>query len=309
MRRISVLLLVVLIAGCSTARLYSTEPADKSNAALIRAVNIKALIRPVQSDVSVRQRLSDDGIWVSGGAFLVEYACLDLNQDPSTVHVYPNIQTLHIEAGYHYDVQCSEDKTKLELENSAWEDFDYKTFDEALYSVPAEVRHLEDEPTDEGGFRYLFYNDYGGSGETNFEIYTDYNTKRLTASLTQYRNSVMYLAIDAYNRGIRNRDAMMKALAPEKFTADVKDCPKLADQLAEVRRDFDVRYTRGPLPSESTEGHLYTDSPEVYRYFLGKGHGATAVLTLTVEQNDLYRATHAVMDYVKTCGTEEKQSN
>lgn len=301
MRRYYPVLLLFLI-GCTTTRLYNSEPTDKSNAAFLRAVSIKALIRPSQSDDSVQQRITDDGIWVSGGSFLVKFACLDSNQDASAVHVYPNQQILHIEAGYHYDVECSDDKTKLNLENSAWEDFDYKTFDEAIYMVPEEIRHLDDEPTDDG-FRYLYYNDYGGSGETDFEIFTSYDTKRLTARLTLYRDSVMDLAGAAYEHGIRTKDAMMKALAPEIFIADVKSCPGLAGHLAEIRKDFDERYTQGPLPAESTEGHIYTDSPPVYRYFLGKGHGATAVLTLTDEKDDLYRATYATMDYVKACGS------
>ena len=288
------------MVGCASSRLYYGEPVDKTNAAFVRGVFIKGFIRASQADESTRLHIDADGLWTTSGNFLVEYACLDSTEDATKVHTYPNQQTIHVEAGYHYDVECNDEKTKLILSNSAWEDFDYQSFGQAISEVMAKVRHLDDEPTD--GFRYLYYNDWGGSKETNFEIYTDYNTKRLTATLTQYPTSVMYLAGEAYNRGIRKEDAMMKALKAEEFTADVADCPLLADHYAKISKAFDTRYTDGPLPSESTEGQMYLDSPPVYRYFLGKSHEATAVLTTTVEEGALYQATQTAMDYVKTCG-------
>src|SRR5690242_18327163 len=98
MKKFIWIFVLATLTGCATPRLYDGEPVDRSNASLIRNAYVKALIRPVGTDQSVEARISDDGIWVSKGSFIVRYRCLQPDQDPSEIPGYPHEKTIRIEA-------------------------------------------------------------------------------------------------------------------------------------------------------------------------------------------------------------------
>ena len=301
-RRFSLLYLMLALCGCASPRLYNAEPVDKSNASLISAAYVKALIRPAHTDKSVEARITDDGIWVSSGKFVVRYACYEPDQDVTNIHTYPYEKTIRIESGYHYQVNCFHGKDKLTLENIGWQDVDYHTFGEAIDEVPQEVRE-ENRFLSGNYFRYLYYNDWGNSPEIHFEIYTDNQTKRLRARLEQYKGNLLYLTLEAYDKGARSRDAMMKAIAPTMYLADVGSCPKIHDYYAQLRKLFRER-VNNPISGPEM---IYTDSPDIYRYFMGNGNSAMVSLYTLEDHDALYKTTYAAIDYVKKCGNKRPE--
>jgi hypothetical protein len=297
MQKFLLFLLYAILVGCASSRLYDSEPTNKSDAAFIRATYVKALIRPAHSDKSVEARITDDGIWVSSGTFIVRYVCTDPDQDTSNIHTYPYEKTIHIEAGYRYEFACYDKKKGATLRNIGWENVDYHTYAEALYEVPLMIRQSTELTMTMDGFRYEYYNDWGSSGDIEFKIYSDYQTHRLIAHLDQYRGSVMWLAVEAYESGVRNRDAMLKAIAPVSYEADVNTCPKIQDYYVELRRLFMARLNK---PNNGPE-KIYTDSPDVYRYYIGYGSDAMIGLYVLDDKDDLYKTTYAAMAYLKNC--------
>lgn len=304
MRRtwIAVVPLFALLAACAsvgpapTSRIYASEPTDKDNTATLESGGIKGYIRPLNADRSVETFLGDDNVWVSGGMFTVRFACLTGNQRLDDVHSYPHEETINIAPGYVYWMQCDDSNSHLRISNDTASKMDYQTYGQAIEKVPSEVRDLE-SPGDDG-FRYLYYNDWGNDDDVNFEIYTDHDTRRLVAHLTQYHGSVMYLAGGAFNRGVRTHDAMMKALAPVEYRSDALSCPKLPDYYGKLQELFMARVNR---PEKTGRGRIYTDSPPIYRYYLGKGDGATASLFVLDEHDALYDTTQEAIGYLKGC--------
>ncbi len=165
------------------------------------------------------------------------------------------------------------------------------------------LRHLNYAPGGDG-FRYSYYNDWGNADDTEFAIYTNYESKRLTAHLELYRGSVMYLIMHAYDKGARTRDAMLKVIPRNEYDADVAACPKIQIYFDELKKQFMARVN---TPHEPQQDIIYTDSPPVYHYDLDIGNRVTANLSLLDEQGPLYKATQETMDYVKSCGKLTKK--
>lgn len=309
MKRIYFLILALLLAGCAnvepepTSRIYDSEPADKVNTATLEPGGIKGWIRPLHADHSVEVLLANDDVWVSGGMFTVLYACLTGNQTLDSVHSYPHEETINIAPGYRYWVECDENSSKLKIWNDSASRLDFHTSSEAAYIVTDMIRHPKDTPGGTG-FGYSYYNDWGGADDIDFQIYKNYETKLLTAHLAQYHGSVMYLAMEAYDKGARTRDAMMKALAPNEFDADVKSCPKLQDYFDELQKEFTVRANK---PREQEKDYIYTDSPPIYHYYLDIGNDATVSLSLLDEKGALYQTTQDAMTYLKSCSAKDKK--
>jgi hypothetical protein len=297
--------LIIILAGCATPRLYDGEPVDKSNASLISNAYVKARIRPVGTDVSVEAAITDDGIWVSKGSYRVRYACLEPEQDPDSIQGYPHEKTIRVEAGYHYQVNCfdakGQIKDEMNLVNIGWQDVWYHTSAEALYEVPEHVRGPGEIPATGGGFRYEFYNDWGGKNDVQFHIDTAYKDGHLTAELDLYSAPLPDLAMEAYDRGVRSYDGMTKAIAPTTYRADVDNCPSLTDFYSKLRNLFRERLNN-PKPASPV---IFTDSPPVYRYYMGDGSDALASLYIIEDKDELYRTTQEAMDYVKSCGTKQ----
>lgn len=304
-----VLVVLSFLTGCAqvgagpTGRIFASEPADKSNTATLEPGGIKAWIRPLNTDKSVEVLLADDDVWVSGGKYTVIYACLTGNQNLSDVHDYPHEETITIEPGYRYWVECDDKNTSLKIWNDSASEIDFHTSSEAVAGMFEVLRHLNYEPGGDG-FRYSYYNDWGGSKESEFLIYVNHDTKRLTAHLDEYKTSVMYLVMDVYEKGARTRDAMLKAIPRDEYDADVDRCPKIQGYFDELKKEFMARVN---TPHEPEQDFLYTDSPPVYHFYLDIGNRVTANLSFLVEQGALYQTTQEAMDYVKTCGT--KQAN
>ena len=299
--------LLLLLAGCagvapvSGGRIYAFEPADKSQFSTLEAGGIKAWIRPVNTDKSVEVLLATDDVWVSGGTYTILYACLTGNQELSDVHDYPHEMTVKIESGYSYWVQCDDKNSGLKIWNESDIKVDFHTSTEAVDGMFEVLRHLNYEPGGDG-FRYSYYNDWGNANDTEFSIYTNYESKQLTAHLDLYPGSVMYLIMHAYDKGARTREAMLKAIPVDEYDADVVACPKIKTYFDELQKEFMARVN---TPHEPEQDLLYTDSPPVYHYDLDIGNRVTANLALLVEQGPLYKTTQEAMDYVKTCGAKQ----
>lgn len=293
-----------LFAGCATPRLYDGEPVDKTNASFISNAYVKAVIRPVGTDESVQAVITDDGIWVSKGSFLVRYACLDVNQDRDSVQGYPHEKTIRIEAGYHYQVNCfnreGQITEEMKLENIGWQDVWYHTAAEAGYEVAAHVRGAGETPREGNGFRYEFYNDWGFKNDVQFDIDQGENG-RLEAKLDEYGGPVFDLAEAAYDKGVRSWQGMLDAIAPTTYVADSKACPAVTDYLQRLRTLFTARVNN----PKSGPYMIYTDSPHVYRYYMGNGSDAMAALYVVEDTDELYTTTQKAIDYVKTCGTKQ----
>lgn len=305
MKWISIVFLTALMSGCTTPRLYDGEPVDKSGASLISNAYVKARIRPIGADESVEAVITDEGIWVAKGTYQVRYACLQPQQDPDSIQGYPHEKTVHVEAGYHYQVNCFDPKgqiaDEMNLENIGWQDVFYHTSSEALYEVPEHIRGPGEIPTTGGGFRYEFYNDWGGNNDIQFRMDTDYQTGHLTARLDLYSGALAYLAMEAYDNGARSYDDMAKAVAPTSYKADVDNCPSLKDLYSKLRQLF-VERLNNPKPARAV---IFTDSPPIYRYYMGDGSDALAALYVIEDKDDLYKMTQEAMDYVKSCGTKQ----
>ena len=245
--------------------------------------------------------MADDDVWVSGGMFTVRYACLVGNQKLSDVHSYPYEKTIDIVPGYRYWVECDDKSSQLVIRNDSGSNLDYHTSEEAAYAMTEMIRHPNDTPGGTG-FGYEYYNDWAGGGDIYFQIYKNYKTKLLTGHLAEYHGSVMYLAMEAYDKGARTHDAMMKALVPDEVNADVKSCPKIQDYFNDLQKEFTDRLNQ---PREQERDYIYTDSPPIYRYYLDVGSQATASLSLIVEKGALYQTTQDAMTYLKSCAAKK----
>lgn len=305
--RWGLLVILVALAGCSTPRLYDGEPIDRNNASLISAADVKAVIRPVGTDESVEARITDDGIWVSKGNFIVQYKCLQVAQDADKVLSFPHEKAIRIEAGYHYQVNCYDSKgqvgDEMKLENIGWQDVFYHSSAEAMYDVSERLRGAGELPMTGGGFRYEFYNDWGGKNDVQFRIDAAYNDGHLSAELDLYSGPLPYLAMGAYDKGIRSMDDMDKAIAPTIYEADAHNCPSLDDFYSKLRQLFIARANN----SKPAKPDLYLDSPDVHRYYMGDGSDAMAALYVIDDQGDLYKTTQQAMDYVKSCGSTKQK--
>lgn len=295
--------LLLAIAGCTTPRLYDGEPVDKSNASLIRGQSIKALIRPVGADQSVEARITDDGIWVSKGSFVVRYMCLQADQDPTNLPPgYPHEKTIHIEAGYHYQVNCYDSKDQIgdemKLENDSWEDVDYHTFAEALYEVPEHVRY-DGGLWQENTFRYEYYNDWGGEGDVIFTISRAPMSGEFSAELSEYKYSVANQAIALYDKGVRTEKEMESRLEKVSYVGSASECPKLQSYYD---RMFGLMKAKAASLVEAGPMLLYTDSPPIYHYYFSNGPNEMLTLEIMDVKDDLYNSTQDAMSYLRTCG-------
>jgi len=302
--RCSYLILPLVLVGCASAgagptgRIYASEPVDKTNTATLEPGGIKAWIRPLNTDKSVEVLLASDDVWVSGGTYTIRYACLTNNQELHDVHDYPHETTVKIEPGYSYWVQCDDKDSGLNIWNENDVKIDFHTSSEAVAGMFEVLRHLNYEPGGDG-FQYSYYNDWGNADDTEFAIYTNHESKQLTAHLDVYRGSVMYLVMHAYDKGARTREAMLKAIPRDEYDADVVGCPKIQGYFDELKKEFMARVN---TPHEPEQDFIYTDSPPVYHYDLDIGNRVTANLSLLVEQGALYKTTQEAMDYIKSCG-------
>jgi hypothetical protein len=296
---------LLLLAGCATPRLYDGEPVDKSNASLISEAYVKGRIRPIGTDDSVEAGITGDGIWVSKGTYIVRYACLQVNQNRDDVSGYPHEKTIRIEPGYHYQLNCFDKEgqitDEMKLENIGWQDVFYHSSAEAMYDVTERLRGAGELPMTGGGFRYEFYNDWGGKDDVQFRIEAAYEDGHLRARLDLYNGALPYLAMSAYDRGVRSMDGMDKAIAPTTYEADADNCPSLNDFYSKLRQLFVARAN----DSKPAKPVLYLDSPDVYRYYMGDGSDAMAALYVVEGHDDLYKTTQEAIEYVKTCGTKQ----
>lgn len=301
--------LPLLLAGCTSVapvsggHIYASEPGDKSSYATLAAGGLKAWIRPLNTDKSVQVLLATDDVWVSGGTYVVRYACLTGNEKFNDVHDYPHETTVKIEPGYSYWVQCDDKDVDLKIWNESDIKVDFHTSSEAVAGMFEVLRHLNYGPGGDG-FRYSYYNDWGGSKESDFQIYIDRNTKRLTARLNEYPSSVLYLVTEAYDNGARTREAIEKVIPRDEYDADAMRCPKIQGYFDELKKEFMARVN---TPHEPDEDFLYTDSPPVYHFYLDIGNQVTANLSFLVEKGALYQSTQEAIDYLKTCGTKQSQ--
>lgn len=299
MNRWSICLCFALaLCGCAIPRLYDAEPVDKSNASLISAAYVKALIRPIHTDKSVEARITDDGIWVSSGTFVVRYACYQPDQDVTQIHNYPYEKTIRIEAGYHYQVNCFHKKNQLTLENIGWQDVNYHTYAEALYEVPLDIR-FNGELWQSNTFRYEYYNDWGGEGDIIFTISRDPMNGEFSADLRKYKYSVALQAMSLYDQGVRTRKDMLKDLEKTSYQGTADQCPKLQfyyDHLFDLMKAKALEFAKqGPV-------RIYTDSPPIYRYYFSNGPNEMMTLDIMDDKDALYKATHIAMAYVQSCG-------